>query len=111
MTTPLTARQLTHPAILRAQEVHNEREEGGALRDLTDAETVFLAAVHIAGMRCVQTIGHAVRQWGDRSEAYWCVVRLARAQEADDLSLALEIFENSVEAADEALEIEMMAAE
>lgn len=109
---PQPARQLTHPAILRAQEVFNMRDEQDRLRDLTDAETVFLASVHVAGMRRAQAVGIAVKLWGDLTEGYWCAVRLADAQERDDLSLALEIFEASVDAEDQLDEIELaMAAE
>lgn len=103
---------MTHPAIIRAQEIYNARDQDNRYRDLTDAETTFLAAVHLAGTRCSQTIGSAVRTWGDNTEAYWCVVRLARAQEADDLTLALEIFDASIDAEDQLEEIELaMAAE
>jgi hypothetical protein len=109
---PLTARQLTHPAILRAQEIYNERDEDNRLRDLTEAETTFLASVHLAGARRTETVGGAVLAWGDRTEAYWCVFRMAAAQEKDDLSLALEVFESSVEADDLLEEIQRaMAAE
>lgn len=109
---PLTARQLTHPAILRAQEVVNERDENNRYRDLTEAETTFLESVHLAGKRRTETVGGAVLAWGDRTEAYWCVVRLADAQQKDDLSLALEVFEASVEAEDLLEEVQLaMAAE
>lgn len=101
-----------HPAIRRSIEVYNERGENDRLRDLTEAETTFLASVHLAGMRRTETVGAAVKAWGDRTEAYWCVVRLAAAQERNDLTLALEVFEASVEADDLLEEIELtMAAE
>lgn len=108
----LTARQLTHPAILRAQEIWNASDEDNRYRDLTEAETTFLASVHEAGKRRSETVGGAVLAWGDRTEAYWCVYRLAAAQQRDDLSLALEVFEASVEAEDLMDEIQLaMAAE
>lgn len=101
-----------HPAIRRAIEVYNSRDDGNRLRDLTDAEATFLASVHLARTRRTETVGGAVMAWGDRTEAYWCVVRLADAQLRDDLSLALEVFEASIEAEDELEEIQLaMAAE
>lgn len=101
-----------HPAVRRSIEVYNSRDADDKLRDLTDAETTFLASVHLAGMRRTETVGAAVKMWGDRTEAYRCVVRLADAQQRDDLSLALEVFEASVEAEDLLDEIQLaMAAE
>lgn len=99
MTAPsITARQLTHPAILRSQEVYNARGEDNRLRDLTDAEAVFVAAVHLAGTRRTETVGFAISNFGYGSEAHSAAVRLADRQEKAELSLALEIFEASVEA-------------
>jgi hypothetical protein len=107
---PLAAR--THPAILRAQEVYNSRDDGNRLRDLTDAEATFLASVHLITTQRAKSVGIAVRQFGDLTEAYWCVVRLADAQERDDLTHALEVFEAGVDADDEVEEVELaMAAE
>jgi hypothetical protein len=100
-----TARQLTHPAISRAQEINAERNEDNRLRDLTEAETTFLASVRLAGMRRTKYVGDAVRQWGDLTEDYWRVVRLANNQERADLTLAMRIFQASVEADDELDEI------
>lgn len=109
MTAPARAE---HPAINRAIEIYNSRDDGDRLRDLTDAETTFLASVHLIGMRRAKYVGDAVRQWGDRTEAYWSVVHMADRQRADDLSHALEVFEASIDAQDEVEEIELaMAAE
>lgn len=110
---PLTARQLTHPAILRAQEIYNERGEDNRLRDLTEAEHIFLASVAAVAGRHTKIVGAACKFWGDRTEAYWIVVRLADAQQKDDLSLALEVFEASVEAEDllDEIQLAMAAAE
>lgn len=105
-----TARQLTHRAILRAQEVNNERDENNRLRDLTDAEATFLASVHLIGMRRVQTVGIAAREHGYLSEAHQCAEFLAARQERDELTLALEVFEASVEASDLVDEIELAEA-
>lgn len=107
MTTPA---RTEHPAINRSIEIYNSRDEGDQLRDLTDAETTFLASVHLITMRRAKYVGNAVRQWGDLTEAYWCAVRLADRQQADELSLALEIYESSVEALDLIDEIELAQA-
>lgn len=108
----LTARQLTHPAILRAQEIYSERDRDNRLRDLTEAETAFLASVHLAGMMRAKFVGDAVRDYGDGTELYWIVVHLADAQRRRDLSLAMEVLEASVEAEDLLEEIQhAMAAE
>lgn len=99
-----------HPAVRRSIEVYNSRDADDKLRDLTDAETTFLASVHLAGMRRAETVGASARQWGRETEAHRCVERLAAAKERDDLSLALEVFEASVEAEDLLDEIQLATA-
>lgn len=106
----MTPARAEHPAIIRSIEIYNSRDDGNRLRDLTDAEATFLASVHLIGMQHAETVGIAVRAWGDLTEAYWCVVRLADRQQAADLSHALEVFEASIDAEDEVEEIELMAA-
>lgn len=104
---PLTARQLTHPAILRAVQVY--AREG----DLTSAEETFLRAVRAADVKKTATLEQAGRDWGFGSIAWDAVKTLSSRKRDADYARALEVFEASVEAEDllDEIQLTMAAAE
>ena len=84
-----------HPAYQIASELYAEP------RDLEPHEQTFLSAVHLAGTRRSETVGFAVRHYGDLSEGYWATVRLADRQLAADLGMALTKYRHEAERIDQ----------
>jgi hypothetical protein len=94
----------THPALLKAQEIHDRRG------DLAPNEQVFLLAVHFIGKNCTETKREAIRAYGYGSSASTSTAFLANCKEADDLAKALHAFEASLEDRDtEAFPFELAA--
>lgn len=95
---------MTHPAILKAQELYDEP------RDLETHEQTLIADVNRITMECARNKGSAIRAWGLGSIGADAVANLANSQQTERLTLALERYSLAVEAQDEVEEIELAEA-
>jgi len=95
---------MTHPAILKAQEVYDRPGE------LDGNEQTFLGHVHRITMHCARTKGDANRAWGDGTRAAAAVAFLADSKCNCELSRALTAYEQGLELQDEGEEIELAEA-
>ena len=82
---------MTHPALLKATEIYDRPG------DLESHELDLLMAVRLAGSERTVSVASAVRMFGDLTPAYHATVYLADRKVADDLAVALDRYEQSLE--------------
>jgi hypothetical protein len=95
----------THPALLRAQEIFD------LPGDLNPDQAQFLNDVHRIGWDKVRDYQTAQRVWGDAPKMLLACQITADKHCSDDLALALDRYEQSIEAQDELLDIAFAMAE
>ncbi len=96
---------MTHPAILKAQDVYDI--EG----DLDDNEQAFLAAVNVIRDRKTAAYRAAQLIWGDIPRQYRSCLIIADEKERNELDRALTAYEQSLEFQDELEEVELAMTE
>jgi hypothetical protein len=79
-----------------AQELYDERDETGALRDLEPHEQALLTEVHRIANDCARTISEAARALGEESKATLAIRFSAHKRRDERFAAALKKYDSAV---------------